>query len=439
MDISTSVPFTAIIGAGISGLSLGVSLQKRGLQAALFEASAEPGGNIKTVQASTYRFDTGPNSLLVDNVVHQFLADADVGELMIAPSDVSSNRYILWGGKPQLLPASPPALLKSNFFSWHTKWRVLSEFFRRGKGSADETLAAFVRRRFSDEAVEKVLKPFVAGIYAGDPEQLLVKQAFPQLADYEQKYGSVLRGMMKSGGGGRKQSYSFKGGMQGLAKALARNLDITYGAQLTGIRKIGHRFRLLFDGAGSVEADRVVLALPAWQVAKVLTDLYPKAASAFQAVYYPPMCVVHAVFTRQAVGLLPNGFGLLHPKAEGTFTAGSIWSSSIFPDCCPNDQVLLTSFVGGTMFAENASMPQKHIISRVVEELQHIYDINAAPVATHFTRWEYAIPQYDQHIGAARQAAVALRSEGIYCHSNWVHGISLADCIRASMALAAQF
>jgi oxygen-dependent protoporphyrinogen oxidase len=439
MDLSISKPSTVIVGAGISGLSLATALQKRGLATVVFEAAPEPGGNIKTLQSGTYRFDTGPNSLLVDDGVRQFLVHAGVDDLMIAPSDVSKNRYILWGGKPELLPASPPALLKSNFFSWRTKWRVLSEFFRRSKGAADETLAAFVRRRFSDEVVEKVLKPFVAGIYAGDPEQLLVKEAFPQLADYEHTYGSVLRGMMKAGSSGRKQSYSFKGGMQGLAKALAKNLDVTYNAQLTGVRKVGKRFRLLFNDAGSVEADRLVLALPAWQAAKILADLYPTAASAFRAVYYPPMCVVHTVFAKKSVGLLPDGFGLLHPKAEGTFTAGSIWSSSIFPDCCPDDQVLFTSFVGGTMFAENAALPQRHIVSRVVEELQLVYGIDAAPVATHFTRWEHAIPQYDKHIGEAKQTAIRLRAEGIYCHSNWVHGISLADCIRASVALASQF
>lgn len=439
MDVSTVTPSITIVGAGISGLSLAAALQKRGLQAAVFEAANEPGGNIKTLQSGAYRFDTGPNSLLADDAVRQFLADAAVDDLMVAPSEVSSHRYILWGGKPQLLPTSPPALLKSDFFSWHTKWRIFSELFRRSKGAADETLADFVRRRFSDEAVEKVLKPFVAGIYAGDPEQLLVREAFPQLVDYEQQYGSILRGMMKAGGGGRKQSYSFKGGMQGLAKALARNLNITYGAQLTGVRKIGKRFRLLFEGTGSVETDYLVLALPAWQVAKIVADLYPAAAAAFKEVYYPPICVVHTVFAKKLVKLLPNGFGLLHPKTEGTFMAGSIWSSSIFPDCCPDDQVLFTSFVGGAMFAENTLMPQKHIVSRVVEELQRIYGIDAAPLATHFTRWERAIPQYDKHITAAKQAAAMLRTEGIYCHSNWVHGISLADCIRAGVKLAAEF
>jgi oxygen-dependent protoporphyrinogen oxidase len=440
MNASASKPAITVIGAGISGLSLAAALQKKGIRVAVFEASSNPGGNIKTVQSGAYRFDTGPNSLLVDDAVREFLTNTGTDGLMVAPSDVSKNRYILWNGKPQLLPTSPQALLKSDFFSWQTKWRIFSEFFRRSKSlSADETLAAFVRRRFSEEAVEKVLKPFVAGIYAGDPEQLLVKEAFPQLTDYEHKYGSVLRGMIKSGSGRRKQSYSFKGGMQQLAKALAANLNVTYEARLIGVKKMGKRFQLIFESLGSTETDHLVLALPAFQAARVLAELYPEAASAFDAVYYPPLCVVHTVFAKKSVRVLPNGFGLLHPKAEGTFTAGSIWSSSIFPDCCPNDQVLFTSFVGGAMFAANAVMPQKHIISRVVEELQRIYGIDSLPLATYFTCWERAIPQYDSRISAAKQAAAALYAEKIYCHSNWVHGISLADCIRASIALAERF
>ncbi|WP_448519061.1 protoporphyrinogen oxidase [Rhodoflexus sp.] len=431
---------TAIIGAGISGLALAQALQKKGIPVAVFEADLSPGGNIKTVHAGAYRFDTGPNSLLVDGQVHQFLSDTGISDLMIAPSVASKNRYILWKGRPALLPTSPPALLKGDFFSWRTKWRILTEFFRRSKGAADETLAAFVRRRFSDEVVEKVLKPFVAGIYAGDPEQLLVREAFPQLATYEREFGSVLRGLLKAGGGGRKQSYTFQGGMQGLAHALAKGLDITYRAKLIAIQKdTDNGFQLSFESGGEFAAARLVLALPAFQAARLLSNLYPSAANAFEAVYYPPMCVVHTVFAKSAVNNLPDGFGLLHPKAEGTFTAGSIWSSSIFPDCCPEDQVLFTNFVGGAMFAEKTELPDEEIIDNVSKELQRIYHIQDEPLATHFTRWKAAIPQYDLHIGAAKQAATELRQDGIYCHSNWVHGISLADCIRASISLADQF
>ncbi|MCS7019347.1 MAG: protoporphyrinogen oxidase [Cytophagales bacterium] len=430
----------SIVGAGISGLSLAVMLHRKGMRTVVFEASSEPGGNVKTVRSDTYRFDTGPNSLLVDAQVLNFLSEAGVNELLMPPSVASQNRYILWQGKPALLPTSPVSLLGSNFFSWHSKWRILTEFFRKPVHVPHENLAAFVRRRFCDEVVEKVLKPFVAGIYAGDPEQLLVSEAFPQLAEYEQKYGSVLRGLVQSSrAGSRKQSYSFKGGMQTLAYALAKQLPVSYGSRLTGIRKWGHAWQLLFENGDCIATARVVLALPAHQTAQLINDLYPQAAGALRRVYYPPVCVVHTAFAKNAVGWLPEGFGMLHPKAAQTFTAGSIWSSSIFPDVCPADQVLFTSFVGGAMYTEHTTLPPSEIVNKVVEELQRIYQISAAPLVTHVTCWQQAIPQYDQHIAAAKLAAAHLQKEGIWCHSNWLHGISLADCIRASMALAEKF
>lgn len=426
----------AVIGGGISGLSLAAALQKKGIRAKVFEASSEAGGMVRTVQNGLYRFDTGPNSLLADENVLQFLADVGAGELLLKPVAVSKNRYILLNGAPRLLPASPLALLKSDFFSWYTKRRILTEFFRRREQINDESLANFVRRRFSDEAVEKVLKPFVAGIYAGDPEELLASESFPQLVAYEQKYGSVLRGMIKSGGGGRKQSFSFRGGMQTLPKLLAEKVNIAYGMSLKSIEKTGRQLDLIFDNQTRIKADFLVLALPAYRVAEIIEKLYPQAAAALRHVYYPPVCVVHTVFEKNKIGLLPEGFGLLHPPAEKTFTAGSIWSSSIFPDCCPEEQVLFTNFVGGAMFAAHAELPRERIIANVTAELQRIYHISDAPVTVHFTRWERAIPQYDRRIISAKKAASCLQKENIFCHSNWVHGISLADCIRASMALA---
>jgi len=60
------------------------------------------------------------------------------------------------------------------------------------------SIAAFVRRKFGDELLDRIVAPFVSGIYAGDPEKLSLRASFPKLHEFEMKYGSVLRGAMKS-------------------------------------------------------------------------------------------------------------------------------------------------------------------------------------------------------------------------------------------------
>lgn len=435
----TSSPFqqeVLIVGAGISGLSLAVALKQRGIGSVIFEATSAPGGNMRTVQLGNYRFDTGPNSLLANASTYQFLADIGAIDQLVPPAAVSKKRFILLEGKPRLLPSSPLALIFSNFFSWQTKWRILTEFFRKNKGEEKESLANFVRRRFSAEVVEKVLKPFVAGIYAGDAEALLVSEAFPQLVEYEQQYGSVLRGLVKAGAKQRRRSYSFQKGMQTLAHLLAQKVTVHYNRPVASLERTKQGFQLAFASGECLHVKKVVLALPAYQVAKLLSRAYPEMATTLAKVSYPPLCVVHTAFEKNKVGYLPNGFGLLHPPMEGTFIAGSIWSSCVFPDSCPPSEVLFTNFVGGAMFAQHAMLPQEEIVKKVVEELRRIYCITAPATVTYLTRWEKSIPQYDQHITAAKHVAATLRKEGIICHSNWVHGISLADCITASIELA---
>ena len=54
-------------------------------------------------------------------------------------------------------------------------------------------MAKFARRKFGNEILEYLVGPFVSGVYAGDPEKLSLKAAFPSLDEWEREYGSVLR------------------------------------------------------------------------------------------------------------------------------------------------------------------------------------------------------------------------------------------------------
>ena len=82
-----------------------------------------------------------------------------------------------------------------------------SEPFRRTKPPhQEESVAEFVRRKFGHEILEYLVAPFVSGTYAGDPEKLSLRAAFPSLEEWEREYGSVLRGAMKSRSAQGRQS-----------------------------------------------------------------------------------------------------------------------------------------------------------------------------------------------------------------------------------------
>ena len=434
---------TGIIGAGISGLTLAYEQQQRGHDYHLWEATGQPGGYIKSVREGAsesspgYLCELGPNSLLGDENLLDWLDGLGLKQDLIFANDVSKARFIFRNGAYHELPGTPPALLLGSFFSWKTKWKVFRELANKTQSKPGETLGQFFRRRFSSEIVDYALGPFVAGIYAGDPEKLLVSETFPVLLQYEREYGSVLRGLMKNRGkAGRRQSFSFREGMQMLPNALASRLEHAhFSSPVTHLERTGNGWTV-HTATDSQFVDRLVLAVSTDTAARLLDDHFPPVAAALQQIEYPPMVAVHTAYKRADVAHPLNGFGGLNPAIEGRFAAGHIWSSSIFAGRCPADEVLFTTFVGGQQRADNARLPEADIRARVHQELSESFGVSAhQPVFQQSYSWPRAIPQYDSNLLAVKELVPDLEKENLFICANWYGGVSLSDCIGKARTL----
>jgi oxygen-dependent protoporphyrinogen oxidase len=210
VSIPALTPFPAIvIGGGISGLACAYHLQQTGIPVRVLDAGVRPGGVISTVEKDGFRFELGPQSCLSSEPLLK-LIDALGLKNELLHADSRAPRYILFRGKLVPAPVAPPHLLTTPLLGPRTKWRLSTEMFRRTNPPAmDESIAAFVRRKFGDEVLDRLVAPFVSGIYAGDPEKLSLRAAFPKLHEFETKYGSVLRGAMKSRSAKAKKTGGF--------------------------------------------------------------------------------------------------------------------------------------------------------------------------------------------------------------------------------------
>ncbi|WP_020529600.1 protoporphyrinogen oxidase [Flexithrix dorotheae] len=425
-----------IIGAGISGLSLAYHLQKLGKAYCLFEAGDKPGGNICSVKKEGFLLEKGPNSLLADSEIIDLVKELGLEDQMIIPETVSKKRYIFKNGKYQQLPSSPPGLIFNNFFSWHAKFSIYKELNNKSTSPQNETVADFFERRFCKEIVDQAVNPFISGIYAGDPEKLIMEKTFPAFLENEQKFGSVIRGFIKNKKNTqRKLTFSFKEGLGILADKLAENLSVNYNSPIKEIRQEAGGFLLITEN-GETKVTALVFSIPAYAAGKLIKDISPESAQAWEGVNYPPICVVHTAFRRKDLGFDFNGFGGLNPKKEDLFTAGSIWNSSLFENRSPKDQFLITSFVGGAQSLDNFQLTDEEIKAKVTDELQQNFKIKGSPTHQEITRWEKSIPQYDIDIFPAHQAIENLQREGIYVCSNWEGGVSVPDCIKKGKQLA---
>lgn len=441
-----------IIGAGISGLTLAYELQQRGIDYQLWEAAAEPGGYIHSQRepaatgSGTYLREQGPNSLLGDADLLLWLDKLGLTPDLSFSKPVSKARYIFRDGQYRELPSGPLSLLFGSFFSWKTKLAILRERNNKTTSFEGETLAQFFRRRFSDEIVDYALAPFVAGIYAGDPEQLLVSETFPMLLNYEREYGSVLRGFIKNQSkAGRRQSFSFRHGMQMLPNALAARLThLSLNDPVARISRLNDGSWQVDSVTGTQTVDQLVLAVGTDAAARLvgspdLKGRYTAFADALRQVEYPAMTAIHSAYKRADVSHPLNGFGGLNPKREGRFAAGHIWSSSTFDDRCPDDEVLITTFVGGAQDTNQAKahQPDEVMFRAVHQELADAFGISASqPAFRGIYRWERAIPQYTERIVAVKKQVEAIKADNLLVCANWYGGISLSDCMGKARTLA---
>jgi oxygen-dependent protoporphyrinogen oxidase len=431
----------AIIGAGISGLTLAYELQKLGKEYMLIEATDRSGGYIRSVREGNYLFELGPNSILCDSEMETFIRELVKPEEILEPNPVSKDRFVFKNGAYRKLPSGPLSLATSNFFSLQTKIAIAKEATIQANPDENETLESFFLRRFNREIVDYALNPFVSGIYAGDPAQLLMNKTFPSLGNYEKEFGSVLKGFIRKKGGQRKKTLSFKNGLQTLTKALAaKDKDTFFKHEVYRVTKSEGEFLIeILSPAGykTLSATKLVITAPAYEAKHFIYDLNQALSLALGKINYAPMAVVHTVYKKSQVSHPLNGFGGLHPKVEHLYASGSLWSSSIFPDRCPEDEVMFTCFVGGMLNTEKFQESDEAIMIQVNDELRSMYGINTdRPVLQKIYKWPNAIPQYDAYINEVYDLVDQAEKEQLYICANWKEGVSLSDCIHKARNLA---
>ncbi|HET6798053.1 MAG TPA: protoporphyrinogen oxidase, partial [Gemmatimonadales bacterium] len=187
----------AIIGAGLTGLTAGYRLKQRGNRVVVYEASDRIGGVILSDRRNGYLAELGPQAMSAPSAaVGALLQELGLKPREVSPTPAARNRYVVRRGRLVRLPMTPPELLTSRLLSNTAKLAIFGEPLIEASDTAlDESVAAFVRRRFNQEVVDYIVNPFVAGTFAGDPEQLSLRHALPQLQALERVQGSVMKGL----------------------------------------------------------------------------------------------------------------------------------------------------------------------------------------------------------------------------------------------------
>lgn len=441
-----------IIGGGISGLSLAYFLLERNpsLDITVLEAEKKAGGKIWTDKTEGFLCEGGVNGFL-DNRPKTLELAANLSLEPLRSSDNARKRYIFSNGRLNRLPESPPAFFSSNLLSVTGRLRIILEMVVPKWNGGDETLAHFAQRRLGREAYEKLIDPMASGIFAGDPEKMSLKSCFPKVFNLEQKYGSLIRGMIKLqkeakrtgkkvGAGPGGVLTSFHEGMETMINALTDFLGtrIKTGSPAVAIEKNSKGYIVYLRDGTRLEASGVVCATPAFNTAELVENLDKKLASILREIFYPSISVVCLGYRKEKIRRSLDGFGFLIPFREGRNILGTLWDSSIFPNRAPEGHVLLRTMLGGARRSALAEENEEKLINLVMEELQDIMEISAQPDFARVYTHRKGIPQYPAGHENRLQLIdnIINKISKLYITGNAYHGIGVNDCIENSYKLA---
>lgn len=442
----------AVIGAGITGLSAALELRARGAQVTVHESAARVGGVITTLRRDGFLVEAGPTSLTTTPALEHLIDRLDLEPQRLSPSPLAQRRYIVRDGVPVPLPSGPGSLVSTKALSASAKLSLLKEpFVTADRSSGDESVASLVRRRLGDEILTYMVNPFVAGIYAGNPERLSARYAMPILYQAERRHGSLLFGGMKeararAGVVRRKGITSFVDGLGTLPQAMATALGdrVQLRSRVTALAREGDGWRVTTERDGASDSrfvDAVLWAGPAHRLSELTMPAEARAAlQPAMALRHPPLSTLALGFRREQVAHPLDGFGLLCPEIERRTVLGVLFSSSVFTGRAPEGQVLLTCFIGGERSPELGAMPLEQLLPKVRDDLRTLLGITGEPTFVHHQQWPRAIPQYELGHGAVVHGAERVESAmpGLYLTGQWRAGVALGDCIAQGQATAAR-
>jgi len=399
----------AIVGGGISGLSLAYYLQND-YDVTVFERD-KWGGKAYTQKVKNYLLEEGVNGFLSNSPKTLELCQ-EIGITPIAANENSKIRYI-YDDKLYQIPLKPIDFLKSDILSFFGKLRVAMEFFVEPICDREESVEEFATRRLGKEFTRRMMTPMLAGIYASTPKKTSMNAAFPKLKKIECEYGSLFKGMMKLKRGGQPtgELHSFEWGMSEFIDTLIAKTKANFvQKEIVDIDELD-------------DFDKIVIATPSYSAADILAK-YENLSKLLKKIEYNPVAIVGFDYE----DIKPVCFGILTVEDR---SLGILMDKYIFPN-----RNAIRVMVGGARYPDIRKMNEYEIIEIAKKDVEKITGAKS-PSYTWIKVHKNAIPNYSLgHQKLVEEIMQEASKVGVYLTGNAYKGVSFNDCIKNSYELA---
>ena len=453
-----------VIGGGIAGLAAAHRIvelndeKSLGIDVLLLEASLRLGGAIATERVSDFLVEAGPDSFITEKPWALRLCERiGLTSRLVSTQAAYQKIYIVHRGRLEPLPEgffllAPTRLwpfIQTPLFSWGGKLRMAAELFLpRSEANNDESLGAFVRRRFGSEALERIAQPLVGGIYASDPDKLSLAATMPRFRDMERQRRSVIWAMWseqrrrarshEAGSGARWSLFvTLAEGMQEFVDAIAGRLPAGSVQRDTPVTAVNYEpskrsWRVATGDRDVLHADGVILATPAFHAAEILSPVASDAAGELRQISYASTATVSLAYRREDFQRRPDSFGFVVPAIEHRKIMACTFSSLKYPDRAPEGHILLRAFVGGALQPQLFDDDDPIMEKNVRDELASLLGVTAPPLFSRIWRHPNSMPQY--HVGhearIRRVESSLSKISTLALAGSAYHGVGISDCVR---------
>ncbi|MFJ6081444.1 protoporphyrinogen oxidase [Streptomyces sp. NPDC092369] len=453
-----SAGHVVVIGAGIAGLAAAHRLLERGATVTVLEASDRVGGKLLPGEIAGARVDFGAESMLARRPEAVALArEAGLGDRLKAPATATASIWTRGALRPMPkghvmgVPGTAAAL--SGVLSDEGLARIERDAdLPRTEVGDDVAVGEYVAERLGREVVDRLVEPLLGGVYAGDAYRISMRSAVPQLYQAALTHDSLteaVREIQARAAAARQTGPVFmgiEGGVGQLPLAVAESVRARGGEILTGtpvreLRRNGASGWRVVAGERVLEADGVVVAVPAPAAAGLLRAEAPAAAAELAAVEYASMALVTLAYRRTDTAL-PEGSGFLVPPVDGRTIKASTFASQKWgwiADENPDVVVLRTS-VG--RYGETAVLERDDagLVDVSRHDLSEAVGLTATPLETRVTRWTDGLPQYPvgHHARVARVREHVAKLPGLAVCGAQYDGVGIPACIASAYAAVDQ-
>jgi oxygen-dependent protoporphyrinogen oxidase len=192
------------------------------------------------------------------------------------------------------------------------------------------------------------------------------------------------------------------------------------------------RYALAVNRDETLEADALVLAVPAFAAATLLAGFDAGLASEHAEIPYASSAVVTLAFRRDEVTHPLDGYGYVVPRTEGTDVLACTWTSSKWEGRAPEDRALMRVYAGRHGGPDVTLRTDDELVSLARDELR-LVGIDAMPELTRIHRWPRGMPQYVLgHPERVERIEAALEAHpGLALAGAAYRGVGIPDCIRS--------